>query len=106
AQYAEARGDHLLRRRDQGEARIAYDLLVNDERVGVVIRVKIVREVAQVVHQVVRCAIRGGELDDLRVPAHRTHERFLVRLRERAELAQAHVAVPGEAAFLELAKHA
>ena len=95
-----------MRRRAQGEARVPQLILGNDEHVRVVIRVKIVGQVAQVMNEVLWCKIGGGQVDDFRVTAQGRHQGlFLLLLEPRKDVGIAH-AVPGQSFLFELAEDA
>ena len=58
---------HDLRGERETHARIAERRIVDQELVRAVVGVEVVRQIAQVAHQRVRCAVHGGVLDGLRV---------------------------------------
>ena len=76
-----------LRRQRQIQPRIAQAGIIDDELMRAVIGVEIVRQVPQVVHQRVRCALRRALPDDFRERAHALDQLQLLRLDEPAQAA-------------------
>src|SRR5688572_10390088 len=106
AEDLEAAGDDRARRSDQGEACVAQAGIFDDEGVRVVISVKVVCQVAQVMHEELWRPVACGELYGLGIPADRPHERHFEGFGQAPEILHAVLLVVRQAALTELPEHA
>ena len=88
------------------EARGSKRRLVDEDLVSAVEGVKVICQVAQIMHQGVRCAIRRALLDDFRERAQALDQLLFLRFDQQPERARSGPGLMGEPALLQLPLHA
>ena len=93
AQQLQAVLQHLPRRGDQVQPRVAQADVVDDELVRVVVSVEVAGEVAQVVRELMRLQRARRGFQQLRIVGEAADQRFLVRLGQPRDVALADLAL-------------
>src|ERR1039457_5604292 len=80
AEQPESVANDDLRGARENQARVAQLRIVYDDLMRAVIRVEIVRQIAQIMHERMRRSLEGALLDDLWIEAQALDQRLFLRL--------------------------